>query len=185
MTFFFFFFCIPESLPSRAAEKGVAMSGKGNAGAQLRVVISEAVDHLIVSSVLHHEPPPQRSPLCVLAVLPGWREELSVNNGGGWTNASMKICGQFGDAEGTKWSGVHTAVHYRAPPKHQSWAQERQGSAAVSVRRATQHVQIVITASACAVCNTSGPQHPGRGPVPIRGSFGTKPHGRNHSLPSD
>lgn len=77
------------------------------------------------------------TPLCVLAVLSGWREELSVNNGGGWTDAaSMKMCGQFGDGEGTKWSGVHTAVNYRAPPKRQSWAQERQGSTAVS---ATQH----------------------------------------------
>ncbi|XP_075873226.1 metadherin a isoform X2 [Nelusetta ayraudi] len=58
--------------------------------------------------------------------LSGWREELSVNNGGGWTDASLKTCGQFGNGEGTKWSSVHTAVHYRAPPKRQSWAQERQ-----------------------------------------------------------
>lgn len=67
----------------------------------------------------------------MLAVLPGWRDELSVNNGGGWTEASMKVPGQLGDAEAAKWSGVHTAVHYRAA-KHQSWTQERQGSAAVN-----------------------------------------------------
>lgn len=66
----------------------------------------------------------------VLAALTGWRDEPSVNNSGGWTEASMKIPGQLGDAEGAKWSGVHAAVHYRAA-KHQSWMQERQGSAAV------------------------------------------------------
>lgn len=66
----------------------------------------------------------------MLAALSGWREELSVTNGGGWTEASVKIPGQFGDAEGTKWSGTHTAGHYRAA-KHQSWTQERQGKATV------------------------------------------------------
>ncbi|XP_041811246.1 metadherin a isoform X1 [Chelmon rostratus] len=54
-----------------------------------------------------------------------WREEPSVN-GGGWTDMSMKIPGQMGAMEGTKWSGIHTATHYRAPPKRQSWAQETQ-----------------------------------------------------------
>lgn len=80
----------------------------------------------------------------MLAVLSGWREELSVNNGGGgsWTEASMKISGQFGDAEGNRWSGGNAAAHYRAA-KHQSWTQERQGNAACT--GATQRVQIVYT----------------------------------------
>lgn len=55
------------------------------------------------------------------------REEPSVN-GGGWTDISMKIPGQIGGMEGTKWSTIHTAAHYRAPPKRQSWAQEKQGT---------------------------------------------------------
>lgn len=39
----------------------------------------------------------------------------------------LKISGQIGGMEGTKWSNIHTATHYRAPPKRQSWAQETQG----------------------------------------------------------
>ncbi|XP_070701968.1 metadherin a [Pempheris klunzingeri] len=56
-----------------------------------------------------------------------WREEPSVN-GGGWTDISAKIPGQMGVMEGTKWSGISTAAHYRAPPKRQSWAQETQAA---------------------------------------------------------
>ncbi|XP_076610422.1 metadherin a isoform X1 [Chaetodon auriga] len=59
------------------------------------------------------------------AVSSSWREEPSVN-GGGWTDMSMKIPGQMGVMEGTKWSAIHTAAHYRAPPKRQSWAKETQ-----------------------------------------------------------
>lgn len=54
-----------------------------------------------------------------------WREEPSVN-GGGWTDISGKIPGQMGPMEGTKWSGMSTGAHYRAPPKRQSWAQAPQ-----------------------------------------------------------
>ncbi|XP_068189832.1 metadherin a isoform X2 [Antennarius striatus] len=56
-----------------------------------------------------------------------WKEEPSVN-GGGWTNVSMKIPGQMGATEGAKWSSVHTATHFRAGPKRQSWAKETQAA---------------------------------------------------------
>lgn len=65
-------------------------------------------------------------PSTVSAVSSTWREEPSVN-GGGWTDMPLKISGQIGGMEGTKWSNIHTATHYRAPPKRQSWAQETQG----------------------------------------------------------
>ncbi|KAM3596767.1 uncharacterized protein V6R79_020353 [Siganus canaliculatus] len=48
-----------------------------------------------------------------------WRQETSVS-GGGWTDMSLKMA----TAEKTNWSTIHTATHYSAPPKHQSWAQE-------------------------------------------------------------
>ncbi|XP_023134550.2 metadherin a isoform X1 [Amphiprion ocellaris] len=54
-----------------------------------------------------------------------WREEPSVN-GGGWTDLSMKIPGQMGAMEGTKWSTIPTATHYRTQPEPQPWAQESQ-----------------------------------------------------------
>ncbi|XP_034400710.1 metadherin a isoform X2 [Cyclopterus lumpus] len=54
-----------------------------------------------------------------------WREEPSVN-GGGWTDMSLKTPCQMGAMEGTKWSAIPTATHYRAPPKPQSWGQETQ-----------------------------------------------------------
>ncbi|KAK9526797.1 hypothetical protein VZT92_015478 [Zoarces viviparus] len=57
------------------------------------------------------------------AVSSSRREEPSVN-GGGWTDASR----QMGAMEGTKWSAVPTATHYRAPPKPQSWGQETQAA---------------------------------------------------------
>lgn len=41
---------------------------------------------------------------------------------------SLKIPGQMGAMEGTKWSAISTATHYRAPPKRQSWAQDSQGT---------------------------------------------------------
>ncbi|XP_030268046.1 metadherin a isoform X3 [Sparus aurata] len=53
-----------------------------------------------------------------------WREEPSVN-GGGWTDIPMKIPVP---TEGTRWSNVHTAAHYRPPPKRQSWAPEQQAA---------------------------------------------------------
>ena len=59
----------------------------------------------------------------VSSVSSTWREEPSVN-GGGWTDISMKIPVP---SEGTRWSNVHTATHYRPPPKRQSWAPEQQG----------------------------------------------------------
>lgn len=59
------------------------------------------------------------------AVSSSWREEPSVN-GGGWTDLSMKIPGQMGAMEGTKWSTIPTATHYRTQPEPQPWAQESQ-----------------------------------------------------------
>lgn len=55
------------------------------------------------------------------------REEPSVNGGRG-TDISLKIPGQMGTMEGTKWSAIHTNPHYRTQPEPQSWAQETQGS---------------------------------------------------------
>lgn len=56
-----------------------------------------------------------------------WREEPSVN-GGGWTDLSLKIPGQMGAMEGTKWSSIPTATHYRTQPERQKWAQESQAA---------------------------------------------------------
>uniref|UniRef100_UPI0037E7CF72 metadherin a n=1 Tax=Semicossyphus pulcher TaxID=241346 RepID=UPI0037E7CF72 len=63
----------------------------------------------------------------------GWREEPSVN-GGGWTDM---IQGQMGAMEGTKWSSVSTATHFRAPPKRQSWAQDTQAWSGIDGRMKT------------------------------------------------
>lgn len=70
------------------------------------------------------------------AVSSGWREEPSVS-GGGWTDMSMKIPGQMGAMEGTKWSAIHMTSHYRAPPKHQSWGQETQAWSGMDGRMKT------------------------------------------------
>ncbi|XP_040910034.1 metadherin a isoform X2 [Toxotes jaculatrix] len=59
------------------------------------------------------------------AVSSSWREEPSVN-GVGWTDISLKHPGQMGAVEGTKWSNITTAPHYRAPTEPQRWAQETQ-----------------------------------------------------------
>ncbi|KAM9384653.1 metadherin a [Pholidichthys leucotaenia] len=56
-----------------------------------------------------------------------WRVEPSVN-GGGWTDIPLKIPGQMGGMEGTKWSGITTASRYMAQPEPQSWAQGSQGA---------------------------------------------------------
>ncbi|KAM7373233.1 hypothetical protein PAMP_008103 [Pampus punctatissimus] len=66
-----------------------------------------------------------------------WREEPSVN-GVQWTNISLKIPGQMGTMEGTKWSAIHTNPHYRTQPEPQSWAQETQAAwSGVNGRRKT------------------------------------------------
>ncbi|KAF7668379.1 hypothetical protein LDENG_00017780 [Lucifuga dentata] len=61
------------------------------------------------------------------AVSSSWREEPSVN-GGGWTDMSLKISSQMGTMEGSKWTAMPTAPHYRAKPEPQSWAQETQAT---------------------------------------------------------
>uniref|UniRef100_A0A7N8XA14 Metadherin a n=1 Tax=Mastacembelus armatus TaxID=205130 RepID=A0A7N8XA14_9TELE len=48
-------------------------------------------------------------------VTSSWREETSVS--GGWTDISLKLPGQISAMEGTKWSTISTAPHYRAPDK--------------------------------------------------------------------
>ncbi|TNN48071.1 Protein LYRIC [Liparis tanakae] len=53
------------------------------------------------------------------------REEPAVN-GEGWTDKSSKSPSQMGAMEGTKWSAIPTATHYRAPSKPQTWGQETQ-----------------------------------------------------------
>lgn len=67
--------------------------------------------------------------MSISPVSSSWREEPSVS-AGGWThvNMSVKIPPQVGAMEGTKWSAIPTAAHYRAPPKPQSWRQETQGN---------------------------------------------------------
>ncbi|KAM6899552.1 metadherin a [Xenentodon cancila] len=55
------------------------------------------------------------------------RKETPVNNGG-WSDMSLKIKGQMGSVEGTKWSSMSTAAHYRPRPEPQSWAQEPQAA---------------------------------------------------------
>lgn len=77
------------------------------------------------------------------SVSSSWREEPSVN-GGGWTDMSMKMPGQMGAMEGTKWSAIHTATHYRAPPKRQSWGQETQGTIRTCVDLFTPQIEILI-----------------------------------------
>ncbi|XP_031152094.1 metadherin a [Sander lucioperca] len=69
------------------------------------------------------------------AVSSSWREEPSVS-AGGWThvNMSVKIPPQVGAMEGTKWSAIPTAAHYRAPPKPQSWRQETQAWSGIDGR---------------------------------------------------
>ncbi|XP_038581824.1 metadherin a isoform X2 [Micropterus salmoides] len=67
------------------------------------------------------------------AVSCSWREEPSVN-GGGWTDTTLKISGAMDAMEGTKWSAITTATHYRAPPKRQSWAQETQAWSGIDSR---------------------------------------------------
>lgn len=67
------------------------------------------------------------------AVSSSWREEPSVN-GGGWTDMSLKSPLQMGAMEGTKWSAIPTATHYRAPPKPQSWGQETQAWSGIDGR---------------------------------------------------
>ncbi|XP_054461413.1 metadherin a isoform X2 [Anoplopoma fimbria] len=62
-----------------------------------------------------------------------WREEPSVN-GGGWTDTSLKIPRPMAVMEGTKWSSIPTATHYRAPPKTQSWGQETQAWSGIDGR---------------------------------------------------
>lgn len=62
------------------------------------------------------------------AVASNWREEPSVN-GGGWTDISLKIPGQIGAMEGTKWTTIPTSTHYRTQPEPKSWAQETQAAA--------------------------------------------------------
>uniref|UniRef100_A0A3Q3XKS4 Uncharacterized protein n=1 Tax=Mola mola TaxID=94237 RepID=A0A3Q3XKS4_MOLML len=66
-------------------------------------------------------------PLSVPSVSSSRRDEPSVN-GGGWTDISMKMRGMGAP----KWDAIHTATHYRAPPKHQSWTQETQGTPTTS-----------------------------------------------------
>nr|XP_033492130.1 metadherin a isoform X2 [Epinephelus lanceolatus] len=69
------------------------------------------------------------------AVSSRWREEPSVN-GGGWThvNLPVKIPRQMGSMEGTKWSAISTATHYRPPSKPQSWGQETQAWSGIDGR---------------------------------------------------
>nr|XP_020452996.1 protein LYRIC isoform X1 [Monopterus albus] len=54
-----------------------------------------------------------------------WREEPSVN-GGGWSDISLKLPGQMSAMEGTKWSTISSAPHYRASAEPQRWGQETQ-----------------------------------------------------------
>ncbi|XP_023268055.1 protein LYRIC-like isoform X1 [Seriola lalandi dorsalis] len=61
------------------------------------------------------------------AVSSSWREEPSVN-GVGWTDISRKLSGQRGAMEGTKWSNVSTAPHYRVAAEPQRWTQETQAA---------------------------------------------------------
>ncbi|KAM9838613.1 metadherin a [Aulostomus maculatus] len=61
------------------------------------------------------------------------RDEPSVN-GGGWTDFSLKIPGQMGSMEGTKWGAVPSAPHYRTQPEPQSWTQESQAWNAIDSR---------------------------------------------------
>lgn len=49
-------------------------------------------------------------------------------NGEGWTDKSLKSPSQMGAMEGTKWSAIPTAPHYRAPSKPQTWGQETQAA---------------------------------------------------------
>ncbi|XP_059205571.1 metadherin a isoform X2 [Centropristis striata] len=67
------------------------------------------------------------------AVSSSWKEESPVN-GGGWTDISLKMPRQMGAMEGTKWSSIPTATHFRAPPKPQSWGQETQAWSGIDGR---------------------------------------------------
>nr|XP_019957588.1 PREDICTED: protein LYRIC isoform X2 [Paralichthys olivaceus] len=62
-----------------------------------------------------------------------WREEPSVN-GVGWTDSSLKIQGQMGAMDGTKWRNVPTAPHYRGPAEPQRWTQEAQAWSGIDGR---------------------------------------------------
>ncbi|XP_062291556.1 metadherin a isoform X3 [Scomber scombrus] len=68
---------------------------------------------------------------------PSRREEPSVN-GGRWTDISLKIPGQMGTMEGTKWSAIHTNTHYRTQPEPQSWGQETQAWSGINGRSKTE-----------------------------------------------
>ncbi|XP_071355783.1 metadherin a isoform X2 [Trachinotus anak] len=68
------------------------------------------------------------------SVSSSWREEPSVN-GVGWTDISMKLPGQMGAMEGTKWSNLPTAPHYRVPAEPQRWTQEAQAWSGIDGRR--------------------------------------------------
>ncbi|XP_018553528.1 metadherin a isoform X3 [Lates calcarifer] len=62
-----------------------------------------------------------------------WREEPSVN-GVGWTDIALKLPGQMGAMEGTKWSNMPSAPHYRAPAEPKHWAQETQAWSGIDGR---------------------------------------------------
>ncbi|XP_069032743.1 metadherin a isoform X3 [Embiotoca jacksoni] len=61
------------------------------------------------------------------AVSSSWRKDPLVN-GRGFTDMSLKIPGQMGPMEGTKWSAVPAASHYRPQSESQPWAQESQAA---------------------------------------------------------
>ncbi|XP_026156518.1 metadherin a isoform X2 [Mastacembelus armatus] len=69
------------------------------------------------------------------SVTSSWREETSVS--GGWTDISLKLPGQISAMEGTKWSTISTAPHYRAPAEPQCWGQETQAWRGIDGRTKT------------------------------------------------
>ncbi|XP_029976273.1 metadherin a [Salarias fasciatus] len=67
------------------------------------------------------------------SVTSSWRDE-PTGNGPGWTDISMKISAKMGAMEGTKWSGIPAAGHYRPQSEAQPWAQEAQAWSGVDAR---------------------------------------------------
>lgn len=70
------------------------------------------------------------------SVTSSWKEE-PTGNGPGWTDISVKIAAKMGAVEGTKWSGIPAATHYRPQSEAQPWAQEAQAWSGMDGRMKT------------------------------------------------
>ncbi|XP_037548678.1 metadherin a [Nematolebias whitei] len=56
-----------------------------------------------------------------------WKAEPSVTDGS-WSDVSLKVPGQMGPMEGTKWTPITATAHYRPQTDPQPWAQEPQAA---------------------------------------------------------